>query len=119
MLNPSLEGYGGAPLAAETELRSRLGEYDFLVDLFQLGQEMQSFVETPAGAYLFAELKQQFNGSLSALLEEADLTSLEARQSFADMRAAWAALGRIDTSLRAARQADKMISEMDQQETER
>ena len=57
------------PQAAEDSLRQKLGENDYLVDLWQMGEQMRMFVETPAGKLLEIEFRQDFNRALRALLE--------------------------------------------------
>ena len=114
MAEPDLTGYGAEPQGAEAELRSRLGEHDFLVDLFQIGEQMQGFVETPAGAFLFTTLRGDVNTGLKGLLGEPSPDTEAARKFFAQAKTAWAALSLIQETLSMGRVADRMNSEMDQ-----
>lgn len=109
-----LSDYGAEPQGAEGELRRRLGEHDFLVDLFQLGEQMQGFIETPAGAFLFKTLQDNVNSGLKGLLGEPTSDTDAARRFFAQAKTAWAALSLIQETLQMGRVADRMISEMDQ-----
>lgn len=109
-----LSDYGAEPQGPEGELRRRLGEHDFLVDLFQLGEQMQGFIETPAGAYLFATLRGDVNSGLKGLMGEPSPDTETARKFFAQAKTAWAALSLIQETLSMGRTADRMISEMDQ-----
>lgn len=111
-----LSEYGGEQ-GPEAELRRRLGEHDFLVDLFQLGEQMGEFVETPPGAFLFNELRDGVNSGLKGLLGEPTPTTEAALRYFAQAKTAWAALLLIEETLKMGREADKLISEMDQQVT--
>lgn len=109
-----LADYGAEPQGAEEELRRRLGEHDFLVDLFQMGEQMRAFIETPAGAHLYLALKQDVNTGLKGLLGEPSPDTTQARLHFAQAKTAWASLSLIQETLAMGRVADRMISEMDQ-----
>jgi hypothetical protein len=109
-----LEGYGGEPQGAEAELRRRLGEHDFLVDLFQLGEQMQGFIETPAGAFLFKTLQDNVNSGLKGLLGEPSCDTESARKLFAQAKTSWTALSLIQETLQMGRVATRMMSEMDE-----
>ena len=91
----------------EDELRERLGDHDFLIDLFQMGEQMRAFVSTPVGKFLCKELRDDFNDALSKLL----LDEGDTARHVTAMRVAWSALGRIDSSLRAGAAAEQMISD--------
>ena len=108
----TLEGYGAEPSGAEAELRRRLGEHDFLVDLFQLGEQMREFIETPVGAFLFAELRSDVNSGIKGLLDQPAVDSDNARAYFAKAKTAWASLVLIQETLEMGPVAERMISEM-------
>jgi hypothetical protein len=109
-----LDGYGAAPQGAEAELRRRLGEQDFLVDLFQLGEQMRGFTETPAGAFLFKTLKDDVNSGIKGLLDQPTPDTETARAFFAKAKTAWAALVLIEETLAMGPVAESMMTEMGQ-----
>lgn len=109
-----LEGYGAEPQGAEAELKRRLGEHDFLVDLFQLSEQMRAFVETPAGAFLFSTLKDNVNLGLKGLLNEPGLDTSSAKAFYAQAKTAWASLSLIEETLAMGPVADRMMTELDQ-----
>lgn len=112
MQQTDLSDYGGQ--GPEVELRRRLGEHDFLVDLMQLGHEMQEFIETPAGSYLFSTLKSDVNGGIKSLLGEPFMDTPAAQAAWARAKTAWASLALIQETLAMGRVSESMISEMDQ-----
>lgn len=99
---------------ADRELRGRLGPQDFLVDLFRIGEEMQAFIETPVGAMLVAEFRDDVLDALGELLDMDDPTTPEARALFMRARVGWNMLKKIDGVLSAGAEAEKMIVDNDQ-----
>lgn len=111
MSQDPLDGFRSkSPAEIEAELRQRLGPDDFLVDLFQMGQVMQEWVETPAGAYLHRTLRDRVNENLAALLREPTADTDAARRAHAEARAAHAALELIQSAIGTGRMAEQIIT---------
>lgn len=106
-----LSEFGGDQHSPEAELRRRLGDHDFLVDLFQLGEQMQAFIETTPGNFLFRTLKDDVNRNLKDLLAEPSLGTDRANAAWARAKTAWAALVLIEETLAMGSTAESMISE--------
>lgn len=106
----SLEDY----TEAERELRGRLGPRDFLVDLFRIGEEMRAFLDSPIGAMLVSEFRDDLIEAVTDLLEADSLTSDEARDAFMRAKVGWKTLNKIDTVIKAAADAEAAIIDDDQ-----
>lgn len=93
----------------EGQLRAKLGEHDFLVDLWQMGQQMQDFADTTAGAYLVTTFSQGFNAAIRSLLELPDVATPEGRAAHAEARKFWALLKEIEETIGVGQQAERTI----------
>lgn len=114
MADDPLEGFRDQTTEElEAGLRRNLGDKEFLVDVWQMGEAMKAFIETPAGALLFNEFRDDFNDQLEKLLEQADLDTPAARQHFYEMRACWRALQKIRTTIDEGQKAKRNIIEAD------
>ena len=105
------EGFSDAE--AERRLREKLAEHDFLVDLWQMGEQMRGFAETPVGVFLISEFRQDFNEALAMLLECESPDTDAARQAFWKAKTAWNLLGKIEGVLAAGQDAEKIMLEAD------
>ena len=114
MVEDPLEGFREqSPEELEAGLRRNLGGSDYLVDVWQMGEAMRAFIETPAGAFLFTEFRDDFNEQLEKLLEQADPDSAEARNCFYELRATWKTLEKIRIAIDEGRKAKVTIIEAD------
>mgnify|MGYP000641450627 FL=1 len=110
-MSDPLEGFRDrSPAEIEAEFRRQLGPDDFLLDLLQLGEEMQAWVDTPAGAFIHSTLRDRVNEALAALLAQPTVDTPEARRFHGEARAAFQALELIQNTIRTGRMADKTLT---------
>ncbi len=113
-----LEGFRDlTPEQLEATLRERLGEHDFLVDLWQMGVQMREWVETPAGAYLFTTFRDRFNAAIRALMDTSLPEGEGARASLLEARRCWLVLHEINSAITVGLSAERHIIADDQRVT--
>ena len=106
------------PQAAEDALRQKLGENDYLVDLWQMGEQMRMFAATPIGKLLDLEFRQDFNRAMRALLECDDPGAPAGRAAHAEARLNWRLLQKIEATLGAGKEAESIMMEQDRDQPE-
>jgi len=99
-----------SPAEVEAELRRKLGDSEFLVDLLHMGDQMRAWIETPPGALLYATLRDQVNEALAKLLLAPTLSTEAAIAAHAEGRAAYRALELINQTLRAGEEAERTLN---------
>lgn len=114
MTDDALEGFGSAN-QIEQALRKRMGDHDFLVDLWQMGEQMRLFTETPAGKLLETTFRQDLNDALLGLLNAQRLDDKQLRDLVEEARLNWRLLQKIEETLGSGIEAETLMTENDTQ----
>lgn len=102
---------------AEKALREAMGENDYLVDLWQLGEQTKLFAETTVGSFLLQDMRERFMESVRDLLDADDPGSESGRAAHAEARLNWRILSRLEEILTAGMQAEAIMTEQDRNQT--
>ena len=94
-----------------------MGENDYLVDLWQLGEQTKVFAETTVGAFLLQDLRENLMKSVRDLLDIDDPGSQAGRAAHSEARLNWRILSRVEDILTAGMQAETIMTEQDRNAT--